>query len=29
MSENSSFGTFGRYEEVPKEKMSPEMRAGV
>lgn len=27
MSENPNFGTFGRYEEVPKEKMSPEMRA--
>lgn len=27
MSENPSFDTFGRYEEVPKEKMSPDMRA--
>lgn len=27
MSESRSFGTFGRYEEVLKEKMSPDMRA--
>ena len=26
MSEKASFGTFGRYEETPKEKMSPNMR---
>ena len=27
MSEKSSFGTFGRYKETPKDEMSPDMRA--
>ena len=27
MSENPDFGTFGRYEETPVEKMAPEMKA--